>query len=117
MDTVKSFGSKVIPVNYSNEILQDTRKIVNTLSSFPTKYSRFILEQAAISGAFDANLSTSNVAEIAKRLALRLDECSEEYERGWKGSFDFAEGYIFSRKVRGVTDVLSSLPQKCFTQT
>ena len=88
-----------------NEVLQDTRKIVNTLTSFPTKYSRFILEQAAISGAFDANLSTSTVAEIAKRLALRLEECSEEYERGWVGSATDDYGLKLTRTVRGVEEV------------
>ena len=87
------------------EVLQDTRKIVNTLSSFPTKYSRFILEQAAISGAFDAKLSSPNVSEIAKRLALRLDECSEEYERGWVGSATDDSGLKLTRKVRGVEEV------------
>ena len=88
-----------------DRVLEDTRKIINLLSSFPTKYSRFILEQAAISGAFDSNQSDLNPLEIAKRLAVRLDECSEEYERGWVGSSTQDEGLKLSRIVRGVEEV------------
>jgi DNA gyrase subunit B len=103
--TLRMGNGVIIAGSDLDAVLQDTRKIVNTLTSFPSKYSRFILEQAAISGAFDVNLSTSNVAEIAKRLALRLDECSEEYERGWVGSATDDYGLKLTRTVRGVEEV------------
>jgi DNA gyrase subunit B len=86
-------------------VLQETRKIINTLSSFPTKYSRFILEQAAISGAFDLNLSDLNPSKVAEKLAERLDACSEEYEKGWLGCSTEDGGLKLSRTVRGVEEV------------
>ena len=88
-----------------DEVLEETRKIINTLSSFPAKYSRFILEQAAISGAFDSNISDLEPLEIAERLATRLDLCAEEYERGWVGTSTENNGLKLSRKVRGVEEV------------
>ena len=103
--TLRMGNGVIIAGSDLHAVLQDTRKIVNTLTSFPTKYSRFILEQAAISGAFDTNLSTFDAAEMAKCLALRLDECSEEYERGWVGSATDDSGLKLTRTVRGVEEV------------
>jgi DNA gyrase subunit B len=103
--TLRMGNGMIIAGSDLDAVLQDTRKIVNTLTSFPTKYSRFILEQAAISGAFDTNLSTFDAAEMAKCLALRLDECSEEYERGWVGSATDDSGLKLTRTVRGVEEV------------
>jgi len=103
--TLRMGNGVIIAGSDLDAVLQDTRKIVNTLTSFPTKYSRFILEQAAISGAFDTNLSTFDAAEMAKCLALRLDECSEEYERGWVGSATDDSGLKLTRTVRGVEEV------------
>ena len=48
-------------------------------------------------GDFNDDKKIAQVA--ADYIAKSLDSISEEYERGWQGSFDFAEGYIFSRKA------------------
>jgi DNA gyrase subunit B len=103
--TLKMGNGVTIAGSDLDDVLNDTRKIINTLRAFPTKYSRFILEQAAISGAFDADVADVNPLEVAKRLALRLDNCSEEYERGWVGTSTDDAGLKLSRTVRGVEEV------------
>ena len=86
-------------------ILEETRKIVNILDSFPSKHSKFIIEQAAISGAFNPDASEESLLKISERVAVRLDECSEEFERGWVGKPTDENGLKLSRTVRGVEEV------------
>jgi DNA gyrase subunit B len=70
-----------------------------------SRYARFVVEQAAIGGAFDTELLHSAVAANAKadEIAKRLDAISEETEKGWTGRFG-NEGFNFRREVRGVTE-------------
>ena len=86
-------------------VLDETRKIISTLGSFSTKYSKFIIEQAAISGAFDPNFSEASTLEMSQRLARRLDQCSEEFEQGWIGQLTDDNGLRLTRTVRGVEEV------------
>ncbi len=86
-------------------ILDETRKIVNILASFPIKYPKFILEQAAISGAFAPSSSKTSSFKIAEKLATRLNDCSEEFERGWVGESVADDGLKLMRTVRGVEEI------------
>jgi DNA gyrase subunit B len=52
----------------------------------------------------DAVADPSRVAEIAARVARRLDRVSDEVERGWRAEPDGQGGLVFSRTVRGVTE-------------
>ena len=65
-----------------------------------------VAEQAAIAGAFAANvLSDSQLArDTAAYIAQRLDALSPRHERGWEGVFDPAQGLVFSRLLRGVPE-------------
>jgi len=64
-----------------------------------------IVEQAAIAGAFDADVVASTEAgqQVAERVAARLDLIAEETEKGWTAAYS-DEGYLFRREVRGVTE-------------
>ena len=86
-------------------VLEETRKIVSILGSFPAKYPKFIIEQAAISGAFASHSSEATPSEVSKNLAKRLNECSEEFERGWVGESVDENGLKLMRTVRGVEEV------------
>ena len=68
-------------------------------------YSRGIVEQAAIDGAFEPDLlhSADRANEVAQDIARRLDVIAEETEKGWQGHFG-NEGFFFKREVRGVTE-------------
>jgi len=64
-----------------------------------------VLEQAAIAGAFSRDLvaNAERAAEVAARVARRLDAEARPTDRGWTG---VAEGgrLIFARTLRGVTE-------------
>jgi DNA gyrase subunit B len=87
------------------DIVDKARSVVALIDSLHTRYSRQVVEQAAIGGAFDAGLlhSAEQANRVAASVAQRLDELSEETEKGWEGRFG-NDGYFFKREVRGVTE-------------
>ena len=86
-------------------VLNEARQALTILNAFPNKYSKSVLEQAAISGILKAGLSGLNLEEIVSALAKRLDVSSKDFEKGWKGSIDTDGGLKLSRVVRGVEEV------------
>ena len=88
------------------DIVHQARDIVHQIETFNTRYSRSILEQAAIVGALDpdAVADPARAVEIGQRIATRLDRISDEVERGWTGEPDGQGGLVFQRTVRGVTE-------------
>ncbi len=89
------------------EISKVARDFVHTINGLNNIYNRTIVEQAAIAGAFDENAldNKQKAKDIAQKVASRLDQVSDETERGWTGEVDGEEGLIFSRIVRGVKEV------------
>ena len=83
------------------------RTLINGLHS---RYSRAVVEQAAIAGALNPAVLTDpgRAADATARIAARLDLISEETERGWQGrvnpSNEGAGGLVFERHVRGVRE-------------
>ncbi len=90
------------------DIVEQARAITRLIDDLHSRYTRFIVEQAAIGGAFDPELlvSADKANAVAQRIAERLDTLAEETERGWEGSFG-NDGFLFKRKVRGVSEVQS----------
>jgi DNA gyrase subunit B len=88
------------------EVVRQAREIVHAIDSLNTKYSRKIVEQAAIVGGLDpdALADAEKATAVATRVANRLDRISDEVERGWQGSPDGQGGLTFVRTVRGVTE-------------
>jgi len=90
------------------DIVEQARAVTRVIEDVHSRYARFVVEQAAIGGTFDPKLLQSGEQANAKAnaIAARLDELSEETERGWSGLLG-NEGYVFRRLVRGVTEVHS----------
>jgi DNA gyrase subunit B len=88
------------------DIVEQARHINRVIEDLHSRYTRFVVEQAAIGGLFDPRLQQSVEQANAKARAIadRLDVLSEETERGWSGMLG-NEGYVFRRQVRGVTEV------------
>jgi DNA gyrase subunit B len=88
------------------DIAHQARDIVHQIATFNTRYSRTMLEQAAIVGALDpdAVADPARVVEIAQRMANRMDRVSDEVERGWIAEPDGQGGLVLSRSVRGVEE-------------
>ena len=89
-------------------LVAHARTAAAALANFPRHYPRFVLEQAAISGALNPEIL--NDAEKAKAAAIyiaaRLDTLSEEFERGWHGEPTQDGGLRFWRDVRGVRETV-----------
>jgi DNA gyrase subunit B len=87
------------------DIVEQARAVTKVIDDVHSRYTRFVVEQAAIGGAFEPKLllSSEEANKAAEAIANRLDQLSEETERGWSGRLG-NEGFIFRRQVRGVTE-------------
>ncbi|MBX9463795.1 MAG: DNA topoisomerase (ATP-hydrolyzing) subunit B [Aquamicrobium sp.] len=94
-------------------VIDDALAVRTLINGLHTRYSRSIVEQAAIAGALNADVlsSPARAAEAADYVARRLDMIAEETERGWEGrvnpSNEGAGGLVFERTVRGVREVVT----------
>ncbi|MGP3696772.1 DNA topoisomerase (ATP-hydrolyzing) subunit B [Rhodobacter sp. NSM] len=86
-------------------VIEGARQFRRVLEGFPTHYPRNILEQAALSGAFDPGQADDDLQLVADRVAERLDLTAAEYERGWKGRITQDHGIRLSRVLRGVEEL------------
>ena len=103
----ESFDKKIYDSQKLQSLLNDIKNIQGLLKKIPDRYDPKIIEQIAIAQGLDIKNFNNDkkIAQVAADyIAKSLDSISEVYERGWKGAFDFESGYIFSRKVRGVTE-------------
>jgi DNA gyrase subunit B len=105
-DAVLALGSGEMRAGRDlRDIVEQARVISKVIEDLHSRYARFVVEQAAIGGAFDPTLTLSAEAanKVAADIAERLDRQADETERGWSGRFG-NEGYVFRRQVRGVTE-------------
>jgi DNA gyrase subunit B len=88
------------------ELIQDALRLRALLDGLHSRYNRSIIEQAAIAGALNLELShdREGFAAKAQEVARRLDLIAEETERGWEGSVATDGGLHFERMVRGVKE-------------
>jgi DNA gyrase subunit B len=87
-------------------LIDDARAIRAVLKNLHSRYSRKVVEQAAIAGVFSQEIygNPKDASAAAEYIARRLDRQEDEVERGWHGRFAEGEGFIFERTVRGVKD-------------
>jgi DNA gyrase subunit B len=88
-------------------LVEQARTIRNVLGGLHSRYNRQVVEQAAIAGVLNSSIfgDPEKASAAAPYIARRLDSLSEETERGWQGRFAEGEGFVFTRTVRGVTEV------------
>jgi DNA gyrase subunit B len=88
------------------KLVEDSRAIRNVLQGLHSRYNRKVIEQAAIAGVLNPDVTNDRKTGTAAAdyIAKRLDALEEETERGWKGAFD-ENGFHFERTVRGVKEV------------
>jgi len=93
--------------------IDDALAVRQLLNGLHTRYSRSVVEQAAIAGGLNADIfnDLGSANEMAEKIARRLDLIAEETERGWQGrtatSNEGPGGYVFERTVRGVREFVS----------
>jgi DNA gyrase subunit B len=90
-------------------LIEKARAARTALDGFPPHYPRFVLEQAAISGALNPEILNDKpkATEAAAYIARRLDSLSDETERGWHGEPTSDGGLKFWREVRGVREAVA----------
>jgi len=86
-------------------VVEDARRLRRVLDAFPTHYPRHILEQAAIAGAFVPGVVDADLQGAADKVAARLDQIAQEWERGWQGRITQDHGIRLARILRGVEEV------------
>ncbi|UWQ08034.1 DNA topoisomerase (ATP-hydrolyzing) subunit B [Aliiroseovarius crassostreae] len=86
-------------------VVDGARNFKRILDAFPTHYPRNILEQAALSGAFDPGRADADLQRVADDVAARLDKVAVEYERGWQGRITQDHGIRLARVLRGVEEI------------
>ncbi|QPC86182.1 DNA topoisomerase (ATP-hydrolyzing) subunit B [Mesorhizobium sp. NBSH29] len=90
--------------------VDDALAVRTLLNGLHTRYSRTVVEQAAIAGALNVELfnDLARANQMAHEIAERLDVIAEDTERGWTGrtspSNEGMGGYVFERTVRGVKE-------------
>jgi DNA gyrase subunit B len=93
-------------------VVDDALAVRTLMNGLHTRYSRTVVEQAAIAGALNPEILSEpgRASEAAAYVARRLDAISEETERGWEGranpSNDGVGGLVFERTVRGVREAV-----------
>ncbi len=87
------------------DTVEQARMATRLIDEMHSRYTRYVVEQAAIGGAFNPELllSAERSNRVAEDIAGRLDTISEETERGWAGRFG-NDGFSFTREVRGVAE-------------
>jgi len=94
-------------------VIEDALAVRSLINGLHTRYSRQVVEQAAIAGALNPAVLTDAGRAIAAAadVARRLDLIAEETERGWEGrvnpSNDGTGGLVFERTVRGVREAVT----------
>jgi DNA gyrase subunit B len=90
-------------------LIDKARAAKTALEGFPPHYPRFVLEQAAIAGALNPDIinDKDKASGAATYIAHRLDQLSDELERGWHGEPTPDGGLKFWREVRGVREAVA----------
>ena len=89
--------------------VERARSFAHVLDGLHMRYSRTVVEQAAIAGLLNPKLvnNEEEVEELAANVVERLKALSEETEQGWSWSRGSNGGFVFSREVRGVREAHS----------
>jgi len=88
------------------DIARQARELVHAINGLNTRYDRKLVEHAAIARGLDPQVlaDPAAAAQVAQRIAERLDHISDEVERGWQGRVDDTGGLTFTRTIRGVAE-------------
>ncbi|MEP3476571.1 MAG: DNA topoisomerase (ATP-hydrolyzing) subunit B [Hyphomicrobiales bacterium] len=89
------------------QVVYDAKEFEATLKGLHSRYTRSVVEQAAICGALNPELlnTPDKALSVTAQIAERLNAISDETEKGWEGKVREDKGLSFSRRLRGVKEV------------
>jgi DNA gyrase subunit B len=85
-------------------LIDEARLVRTVLGGLHSRYSRDIVEQAAIAGLLKPIANAEEATARVAGLAARLDAMADVAERGWTGMVRDG-GYVLERTLRGVKQV------------
>ncbi|PZO87661.1 MAG: DNA gyrase subunit B, partial [Micavibrio aeruginosavorus] len=100
-------GGSVRAGNDILDVLNKSRSIRGSIGSLAQKAgNRDLVEQAAISGAFDEHMFTDDdyARDVCTKLAARMNALAAKNEKNWKCEFTQVGGLVAERSVRGVQE-------------
>ncbi len=106
-DAILTLGNgEEISGNDLRQVVEKARTIGVLLDGMHSRYSREIVEQAAVVGALSPSVlvEDAKARALAQKIAARLDALSDETERSWIGDLNEDSGLSFTREVRGVKE-------------
>ncbi|GEO86583.1 MULTISPECIES: DNA topoisomerase (ATP-hydrolyzing) subunit B [Alphaproteobacteria] len=106
-DTMLTLGHGEVRAGQDlREVIQDALRLRSLIDNLHSRYNRNVVEQAAICGALNPELTGNHdqAEATAAEVAKRLDLIAEETERGWTGHVTEEGGLRFERMVRGVKE-------------
>ncbi len=88
------------------QIVDEALSVRAALDGLHSRYSRTVIEQAAIAGVLNPEVlsNNENALAAASYIGKRLDAIAEETERGWTGVHAQDGSLVFAREVRGVKE-------------
>jgi DNA gyrase subunit B len=107
-DTVLKLGGGAQIGGTELRLLADqARSIKNLLGNISRRVPMRIVEQVAIAGAFKTSILADHDKAIAAAAVIsdRLNALEPPLERAWHGEAPEGEGMVFTRTLRGVTEV------------
>jgi len=93
--------------NDLQDLLIKSRSLRNSINALTQRAgNRRVVEQAAIAGAFDPDVSENekNGQALAAKTAQRLNDIEPKTMKTWEGIFTIDKGYTFKREHRGITE-------------
>jgi DNA gyrase subunit B len=95
------------------DMLMRVRNLRNAINALSNRVgNKFVVEQAAIIGAFDEKIFDDDALakSLCANLAARLNDASPDKEKGWSVEFTPVGGYMVARTLRGVTERVRVAP-------
>ncbi|KAI95046.1 DNA gyrase subunit B, partial [Rhodomicrobium udaipurense JA643] len=89
------------------QAVERARSFSHVLDGMHMRYSRAVVEQAAIAGLLNPKLLDDDEEEagrLADKVVERMKALSEEAEQGWSWSRGIDRGFVFEREVRSVRE-------------
>lgn len=102
---VKKEGEQIMGQDLIS-LVENTRKSRNMIAALSNRVPEKVVEQMAIFGMFDPELSSSRekLQAEANSLVIRLDELEAEYDKGWKANVNADVNLELTRTLRGVEE-------------
>ncbi len=91
------------------DLVQKARTMKTSMNNLNVRVGNaYLVEQAAICGAYDSSAlkDAEKGIAIATALAERLNRMALRNENGWSATFEEGEGYKLMRTMRGVTEMI-----------